>query len=105
MTWKPPIPWQIIARRGFGLAYVAAFYSAPTYAEAVALRDKIWTGFRPYGVPPWDSIEIREKLVAPRARVKRGAPPFHPSDSAPTVKLPPKRLPNAACRARTLPLA
>ncbi len=71
--WKPDVPWLIVARRGFGASYVCCYYSAPSYAEACAIRDKVMKGRRA-GVPAWDSIEVREKFVGPRYPKKTPPP-------------------------------
>lgn len=66
--WKPFSPWQVIARRGRGEAFVSSSYSAPTYAEARYKRSTLLLVKPPRGVPPWDSVEIRETDVAPKVR-------------------------------------
>jgi hypothetical protein len=86
--WKPLTLWQVIARRGRGEAYIAAYYSAPDYPSAKRLALQTLYARRPYGVPPWDSVEVREKVGMP-ARPKRLG--------APRPKLARKR-PNAVCR-------
>lgn len=64
--WKPLTPWKITARRGFGEAYVTCTYTEPTYEAACYKRSTLLLVKPPRGVPPWDSVEICEGVIAPR---------------------------------------
>lgn len=86
--WKPLTPWQVVARRGHGEAYVAAYYSAPDYPSAKRLALQVLNAKRPYGVPPWDSVEVREKVGMPARPKRPGAPKAEPA----------RKRPNATCR-------
>jgi hypothetical protein len=69
MSWQPPIPWKVIARRGFGVAYVAAFYTAPTYAEAKVMALKVLCGSG-----GWESVEILQGTLTPRPKKSKPRP-------------------------------